>query len=231
MCRGNSRCSKLGDDANRWSKVAPLMPPDWFREQLRIFAEAVRLAANNDVVAAQAELTTIRSEELQNWFSEHGQVSGRIRQRHLGITKGVAREPRDSRIVPAKLEKEVLQRDNYLCRYCSLPLVAKSVLHAFSKLMGPESFRSIGKNLERHGIAMVFRANIDHVVPWNFGGQTVMDNLVSACQCCNYGKASFTLDQIGIDDPRQRPANDVSHWDGLTSLLQDLRKSHSGGNL
>jgi len=199
------------------------MPPIWFHQQLEIFANAVQLATMNDVSLALAELTTIRSQELQNWFIEHGQVSGRIRERHIAVAKQETTEPRDLRNIPTKLENAVLQRDNFRCRYCSLPLVAKSVLHAFSKLMGPEAFCSLGSNLERHGIALVFRANVDHVVPWNQGGLTDVNNLVSACQCCNYGKASFTLEQIGIDDPRNRLASDRDSWDGSTSFLQRLR--------
>jgi 5-methylcytosine-specific restriction endonuclease McrA len=72
-------------------------------------------------------------------------------------------------------------------------------------------------------VVLAFRANVDHVVPWTLGGRTDMENLVSACWCCNYGKSSYTLEQIGLDDPRLRPTPESDGWDGLTSSLPGLR--------
>ena len=97
------------------------------------------------------------------------------------------------------------------------------MLVAFSRVVGRDAFRPTGTNLERHGIELIFRANVDHVLPRKLGGRTDVDNLVSACWCCNYGKSSFTLEQIGVDDPWSRPLAAADGWDGLTSLLAGLR--------
>ncbi|MSQ94102.1 MAG: HNH endonuclease, partial [Gemmataceae bacterium] len=106
----------------------------------------------------------------------------------------------------------------------SQELGAQSGLAAFSKVVGRDVFHATAKtNADRHGVVLTFRANADHVIPWSLGGRTDLQNLVAACWCCNYGKSNFTLVQLGLDDPQERPATNIDTWDGLTSLLSDLR--------
>src|ERR1017187_8592047 len=228
MCRGKKICTKLGINAANWSKEAPLMPPGWGDGQLTIFAEAVRLASVGDVVRARIQLASIRSEDLQTWFIEHGQQSGFFRDRVLHIAKPHSTLPFDPIRSPDKLATEVFKRDGYRCRYCGSRLVPINVLKAFSKAVGQDAFRATGTNLERHGIVLAFRANADHVVPWTLGARTDMTNLVSACWSCNFGKSSYTLEQIGVDDPRDRPIPASDGWDGLMSLLPGLRARAKG---
>ena len=223
MCRGKRTCTELGTDADAWSKHAPLMPPAWFDDQLTTFTEAVRLASAGDVLASRAQLGLIRSEDLQTWFIEHGQQSGVFRDRHFRRPKPAFTGSIDPLASPDRFAREVFTRDGYRCRYCGIRLVPKEVLMAFSKVVGRDAFRPTGTNLERHGIVLIFRANADHVVPRKLGGRTAVDNLVSACWCCNYGKSSFTLEQIGVDDPRGKPVAAADGWDGLTSHLTGLR--------
>ena len=75
MCRGRKRtCTELGSDVTAWSKLAPLMPPEWFDVQVTAFAEAVRLAASGEAPAAHIQLDTVRGTDLQTWYIEHGQM-------------------------------------------------------------------------------------------------------------------------------------------------------------
>ncbi len=105
----------------------------------------------------------------------------------------------------------------YICRYCGLRVVPKSVFRAFAKAVGPESFPLGKTNRSRHGLYLEFCAVTDHVVSHNLGGRTNMDNLVTACWSCNYGKAGWTVEVIGIDDPRVRQPEPSPEWDGLAS--------------
>ena len=41
MCRGKNSCSELGVIPGEWSKEAPLPPPEWFKDELFIFNDAV----------------------------------------------------------------------------------------------------------------------------------------------------------------------------------------------
>jgi hypothetical protein len=115
----------------------------------------------------------------------------------------------------------VFERDFYSCRYCGLKLVDKAVLVAFERAVGISVFCIRGTNAQQHGVVHAFKIVADHVVPHRRGGRTDLDNLVTACPGCNYGKEAFTLEQLGISDPRDRPP-ERNGWDGLRSLLPGL---------
>ena len=57
----------------------------------------------------------------------------------------------------------------------------------------------------------------DHVVPWNKGGQTNLQNLVTSCASCNYGKDGYTLEQLGLDNPFDSDPV-MSNWIGLKNI-------------
>jgi 5-methylcytosine-specific restriction endonuclease McrA len=63
--------------------------------------------------------------------------------------------------LPAQLRFGILQRDGFRCRYCGRPGNAPGVV-----------------------------LHVDHVVPVAAGGTTTEDNLLTACDECNLGKAA-----------------------------------------
>lgn len=96
-------------------------------------------------------------------------------------------------------------------------------MKAFMGVVGQEAFAATGStNASRHGAVLTFRANVDHVLPWQRGGWTHLENLVSACWPCNYGKDRYTLDELGLDDPRLRAPVLSDGWDGLSCLRDRL---------
>lgn len=225
MCRGRHRtCVVLGSDPSLWPTRAPIMPPDWVDPQLTIFEKAVDLAAVGDATGARSQLEQVESRKLQEWFIEHGQMSGTVRDAYFNrVVPAVPIADRDLLRSPQRFAKAVFARDGYRCRYCGVRLVPAEVLKGFGRAVGSDTFATAGTNLQRHGVALAFRAIADHVTPWTRGGRTDMENLVSACWSCNYGKADFTVDQIGLEDPRSRPIGTPDGWDGLTSRLAPLR--------
>jgi hypothetical protein len=76
-------------------------------------------------------------------------------------------------------------------------------------------------NLTTHGAALVYRAVADHVVPRSCGGTTDEENLVTASYPCNFGKAEFSLVQLGLEEPRRAVADG---WDGLERLAPVLQR-------
>jgi len=212
----------LGDEPKTWSKTIPLPPPDWFKDQLLLFRDAASMAAVGNIAAAVQILKVMRSDEMRAWFDEHGQVSGRRRCERLGprapATLPVELDPVRS---PLKIERKVFERDCYSCRYCGLKLVDKAVLVAFEMAVGKSAFCIRGTNAQQHGVVHAFKIVADHVFPHRRGGRTDLDNLVTACPGCNYGKEAFTLEQLGLSDPRDRPP-EQNGWDGLRSLLPSL---------
>lgn len=60
------------------------------------------------------------------------------------------------------------------------------------------------------------------MLPLARGGSNEVENLVTACYCCQNAKSDFTLEQIGLADPRLS-AQPESPWSGLREMLPGLR--------
>lgn len=100
--------------------------------------------------------------------------------------------------------REAYAKDAYICQYCGIRVIPKEVLSLYSQIVGRDNFTPTGTNKGRHGVVLAFRANADHVVPRSRGGTVELGNLVTCCWSCNYGKANYTVEEIGIRDPRDR---------------------------
>ena len=152
-------------------------------------------------------------------------MSGLFRTKILNIKLLKNKKPElDSLRSPDRYAKKVFERDGHHCRYCGIGVIPKEILTTYSKLIGNKFFRATGTNNERHGIVLGFRANADHVEPWNLGGKTNPDNLVTSCWSCNYGKSGYTLEELGLIDPRNISII-TNEWDGLISLLKGLKEN------
>ncbi|MCC6572448.1 MAG: HNH endonuclease [Planctomycetes bacterium] len=223
VCKKNAHriCTELGEDPTKWSRHCPLPQPNWFREEVDRFAYAARAAAARNISDARTILRGIRDAELRHWYIVHGQNSGRSRVGYSAKPRPVAAltDPLRS---PKRHEATVLARDGYKCRYCGVRVIPTSVLRAFRHAVGNESFPMGAGNANKHGVMLAFCSVVDHVVDWSSGGRTYPSNLVTACWSCNYGKFCYSLEQLGIDDPRDRPPSPSPDWDGLTSLEQQL---------
>ena len=66
---------------------------------------------------------------------------------------------------PIALRFEILKRDNFTCQYC-------------------------GRNVKNHNVSL----HIDHILPRKKGGTDKPENLITACQECNLGKADVLLE-------------------------------------
>lgn len=225
MCIGAKACSELGDDPANWPKHAPLLPPTWFDDEVTKLTAAVRAAAAGDVENAKAQLALVRSDDLRRWVAHHGEQSGYRRANHfVRNLKNTGKAVVDrKRPASASQEKLVYERDSYRCRYCSSRVVPGVVLKLFSQVM-EDDFGITGTRQEHHGAAVALRACADHVVPHARGGRTNEENLVTACWPCNFSKAGYAVEEIGIEDPRLRPPRISDDWDGLMSLVPQLQQ-------
>jgi 5-methylcytosine-specific restriction endonuclease McrA len=74
------------------------------------------------------------------------------------------------------------------------------------------------RNAEQHAGLQAMWVQYDHVVPHARGGDNALTNLVVACAPCNCARMDYTLEEVGLLDPRTRePVR--SSWDGLERLL------------
>lgn len=225
MCRGKNNCSELDANPDIWDKECLLRPPTWLDSQIVLFAQAVSDLARGNKDDCLKVLEKIRSEEIGYWFAEHGQMSGRHRRikLNLSVPQKIEKSLRDPIRSPKKLQNAVFERDNYHCRYCGNKLVSQNLLTLFTKKINSPAFQRGPTNQDAHGIIHAAWPVADHVHPWNLGGKTNMDNLVSSCAGCNYGKDGYTCEQVGIRNPLDRPPINDS-WDGLVSFETDIKR-------
>jgi len=218
MCRGKDQCSELDTDPARWDKNSPLPPPKWIEEEISKFTQSVEYLISGKRGKCIDMLSTIRDAEFTNWYIEHGQMSGKHRKNLLGIKKPelLKENLRDPLRAPKKFQNEVFARDNYHCRYCGSRLISQKFIKLFIQALDSDIFKRGKTNLTTHGIIHATWPVADHVIPWNIGGKTNPDNLVSSCATCNYGKDGYTCEQLGILNPFEQPPV-ADDWDGLVS--------------
>jgi len=224
MCRGVNECSELESDPSQWDTECLLRPAAWFEDDISTFSAAFEDFINGNRAVCLEALATIRDYEITEWFIEHGQMSGRHRNLVLDIPKPklVSKEMRDHIRSPLKYQNEVFERDSYRCRYCGVRLIDQKAMKLFIKKLSSDKFQRGSTNLTTHGIIHATWPVADHVIPWNIGGRTNPENLVSSCASCNYGKDGYTCEQLGISDPFVRFAK-PDGWSGLSNYIPELK--------
>jgi hypothetical protein len=116
--------------------------------------------------------------------------------------------------MPTSAERHGLHsRDGYHCRFCGIPVirpeVRKRIMNAF-----PLVLRWGKRNTDQHTAFQAMWAQYDHLTPHSRGGANDLENIVVTCAPCNFGRMEYTLEEVGLIDPRLRqPIR--SAWDGL----------------
>jgi 5-methylcytosine-specific restriction endonuclease McrA len=219
MCIDAEFCTELGVDPQNWSARCPLPPPKHFEGCLDFFIQAFTEAKKGNITKSLELLTQTRSNELREWYVEHGQMSGdHHRVNGLNLPKPKKFRGKLDKTPSRALETQVFLRDGYRCRYCQTRVLDFKVFQKMEKLVGEENFRARARTNDlRHGITFFFRATADHVVPLKGGGRTSIENLVTACWNCNIGKLDALLYQMRIEDPKNYPTEEKLKWDGMLS--------------
>jgi 5-methylcytosine-specific restriction endonuclease McrA len=116
--------------------------------------------------------------------------------------------------MPTLQERHKLHfRDGYHCRFCGIPVIRKEIRQRIRKAY-PLALRWGRRNKDCHAAFQAMWAQYDHVVPHAKGGTNDLYNLVVTCAPCNYARMSYTLEEVGLLDPRMFDAV-RSNWDGL----------------
>ena len=194
-------CSELGKDPSSWSTDAPLKKPDWIVDSFEVLVDTINHASAGNVELARLILKNSRDLEMRNWYDVHAQNIAKWRFDAFKVQSPEPVLPLDPVKTFSKFESKLFARDNYKCRYCSDYVVPKKVFKKAQSLIGSTDLPLGRTNLTRSGFYLMFVATLDHVVPWSLGGRTDESNLVTSCWSCNYGKANFTVEQIGIKTP------------------------------
>jgi 5-methylcytosine-specific restriction endonuclease McrA len=211
MCK-RSPCVYLDDDPSKWPNQSPLLPPDWVRKAIFTFEDSVSALQLGDRKSSIEILRKIPSTDISEFVRFHAYYAyvTRLRVQELKkLPKVVQRMP------GAKLKTLILERDGFVCQYCSNPVVRTEFFKGFSKVVGEEYFPAGRSDSKRHGVYLAFSATWDHVVPFQNGGGIEVDNLVTSCWPCNFGKYNYTLEQLSIEDPRLRRKTLSRSWNGF----------------
>ena len=171
-------------------------------------AEDLLVQANIAAITKWADL-------LIGKFSEYNSPRFRLNSSSKGS------HPKEKARMPLSELKRMLHiRDGYHCRFCGTPIIRRQVRKRLVSLY-PKVVPWGPGNTDKHVAVFVMEAQYDHVLPHSKGGQNDIENIVLTCLPCNYGRSSFTLEEMGLFDPRTRqPVECVAPgWDGLERLL------------
>jgi 5-methylcytosine-specific restriction endonuclease McrA len=122
----------------------------------------------------------------------------------------------EKRMPSAVIEREVYARDGWRCRICDTRILVKSAVAKMNEVL-PEAARWGRKNTDCHHGMAALRVSLDHVLPHSRGGTNDPENLITTCGPCQFGRGYWTLGEVGILDPRERPPV-LDEWDGLMRL-------------
>ena len=119
-------------------------------------------------------------------------------------------KPRD-----ASTETKLLihQRNGYYCRFCKIPVVRDDIRKRISKKY-PDSVSWGKKNESQHAAFQCMWAQYDHIIPHARGGTSHISNIFLTCAACNYGRMSYTLEEVSLMHSDSHAIQD-GPWDGL----------------
>lgn len=228
MCYTNEQefCVILGADSSKWDKQCPIPFPSFFNEAIDKFSNAVNYLSLGQKEQSLEALRQSNFDAVGEFYIKHGKQSAYFRVTNWQKIKKEnlsAKKPNSSPRNPtATLTKKIFERDFYRCRYCGLRIITSDVFSEYCRIVGTEIFSIDREENKRNGLTLGLRGVADHVEPHSLGGPTEMDNLVTSCYSCNFGKDEYQLHQLGIENPFSRRPRDDG-WRGLTEFLPALK--------
>ena len=177
-------------------------------------AVSAHLAEQHDVAESLIRLADMRV--IREWTESLWGTASPYVQRRL-VVGAPPSLPDDQRIkvrMPTPAEERILhQRDGYHCRFCGIPVIRAAIRKAIRRVY-PDALPWGRPNLSQHAGFQAMWATYDHVLPHAKGGNNDAENIVVTCQPCNCARWHYTLEEVGLRDPRLRePVR--STWDGL----------------
>lgn len=123
-----------------------------------------------------------------------------------------------SQRMPSAADRQTMYvRDGWRCRFCGCRIVLDTARRAMrQKLPGVIPW---SKAEGFHAAFYALSGSVDHVIPHAHGGGNELDNIVTACWPCQFGRGDRLVEEVGLIDPRSR-APVIGLWDGLTRMLQ-----------
>jgi hypothetical protein len=101
-----------------------------------------------------------------------------------------------SRMPSGAETKALFARDGWRCRFCECRVVPPKVRTAMRAALPGAIPWSETEGF--HGAFFAMSASVDHIVPHSAGGFNDVENLVTACWSCQFGRGAWTLEEVGL---------------------------------
>ena len=121
-----------------------------------------------------------------------------------------------ARMPDSEMKKLLHERDGYHCRFCGIPVIHADIRKILNTIY-PDNVVWGRTNASQHAAFQCMWLQYDHVVPHSAGGKNELENLVITCAACNFGKMEYTVEELGLEDPRNHDPI-KSTWDGLERM-------------
>jgi hypothetical protein len=178
-----------------------------------------RSSAETYILAA--DLPPVREwiESLWGSTKQHPELIEYLRFRRIESAPAILpkAERHPARMPDLTARAALIERFGYNCAFCGIPLIRKEVRKAFNDAY-PDAAPWGPTNETQHSAFQCMWLQYDHLVPHSRGGSNDLENLVLTCAGCNYSRMYYTLEEVGLLDPRQTPIAKTS-WDGLERFL------------
>jgi 5-methylcytosine-specific restriction endonuclease McrA len=168
-----------------------------------------------------ADTNTVRDWIESLWGSKKNwpEQESYLRYREIN-TPLSAKSMNSDRMPTVNTKRELIKRDGYNCRFCGLPVVPTAIRKAIHKDY-PIEVKWGKRNIDQHAGFQALWLQFDHVIPYAYGGESSLENMVISCAGCNYGRGDFTLEQLGLNNPLDRSPHSTN-WDGLMRYLSGV---------
>lgn len=208
----------MSDAVDYWAlRTCLLAPLPEHAEAARLLSDATRAIVSDDLELARdlvrrADMPLLfdRTNLVMNGGDPCIQRRRPVAQRSGPVTKASSRMPSSAAAMA------LFARDGWHCRFCDCRVVPPK-MRAAMRIALPGAI-PWSETEGYHGGFYALSASVDHVVPHSAGGGNDQENLVTACWSCQFGRGAWSLEEVGLSDPRDRsPVRD--EWDGLMGLL------------
>ena len=198
-------------------RLSLLVPIPEFEVAAKLLDAAVEALMHSRKELARDLIVSADIPEINQYaISVVGKLSIEV-HRQIKRPKCLPKEQRDATRMPSpSKEQAIFVRDNWHCRFCGVKVISKPARSILTKTF-PDETRWIGGEFQRHYALYAMASSLDHVEPHGRGGKNEDSNFVTACYCCQFGRGEWTLEEMGLLDPRDRPPI-VDSWDGLSRL-------------
>lgn len=193
-------------------------PISQLKDAVRYLDAAVSAHLQNKPALAEELFGLANIPEIRQWTKSIW-ANSEIHVRFRSTEPTLVKELRVKERMPSSaIKAQIHHRDGYNCRFCGMPVI-RSQTRKRMRDAYPTAINWGDKEIHQHAAFQAMWAQYDHIVPHACGGTNELDNLVLACAPCNFGRAGYSLHEVGVLDPRFRLPLQYQ-WDGLERFHQ-----------